>query len=100
MLQLMPDRTQEILDNPAFKQARSSTNAVEGKSMTPNIRWPRSILAGFLAMALVPTTDASAASTAKGVEVTSKPLTVEHICHQDHKALSASQGSDREARPL
>ena len=48
--------------------------------MTHRIGWFRgSILGGFLAMALVPTTDTLTASTTEGVEVTSKPLPVEHI---------------------
>jgi uncharacterized protein (DUF302 family) len=43
-------------------------------------RWFRgSILGGFLAMALVPTTGTLTASTTEGVEITSKPLPVEHI---------------------
>jgi uncharacterized protein (DUF302 family) len=43
-------------------------------------RWFRgSILGGFLAMALVPTTGSLTASTTEGVEVTSTSLPVEHI---------------------
>jgi uncharacterized protein (DUF302 family) len=43
-------------------------------------RWFRgTILGGFLAMALVTTTGTLTASTTEGVEVTSKPLPVEHI---------------------
>jgi uncharacterized protein (DUF302 family) len=48
--------------------------------MTRGIRWFRgSILGGFLAMALAPTTVSLTASTSEGVEVTSTPLPVEHI---------------------
>jgi uncharacterized protein (DUF302 family) len=39
----------------------------------------RSILGGFLAMVLLPTSNSLIASTAEGVEVTSNPLPVEHI---------------------
>jgi uncharacterized protein (DUF302 family) len=50
-------------------------------------RWFRgSILGGFLAMALVPTTGTLPASTTEGVEVTSRPLPVEHIVIKTMKA--------------
>jgi uncharacterized protein (DUF302 family) len=54
--------------------------------MTPQFQWlRRCIFTGLLALALIPGAGTLAASAAEGVEVTSTPLSVEHIVIKTRK---------------
>jgi uncharacterized protein (DUF302 family) len=54
--------------------------------MTPQFQWlGRCIFTGLLALALIPGAGTLAASAAEGVEVTSTPLSVEHIVIKTRK---------------